>query len=64
MRTVTLVIWSALLVVAVVLETAGRGGVSPIPPLERVLRGVRSAALGRGVLVLGWMWLGWHLFAR
>jgi hypothetical protein len=25
---------------------------------------VMSSWAGRVILVLGWMWLGWHLFAR
>jgi hypothetical protein len=59
-----LVIWSALIVTALVLETLGRRAASTLPPLEVLLRRVRSASLGRAALVLTWIWLGWHLFAR
>jgi hypothetical protein len=59
-----LVIWSALLMTALVLETLGRRAVGTLPPLECVLRRLRSAPLGRAGIALAWMWLGWHLFAR
>lgn len=28
------------------------------------LRAVQRGTIGRWVLLLGWWWLGWHLFAR
>jgi Family of unknown function (DUF6186) len=37
------------------------------PPVARpsvVLEWLATRSLVRIVLVLGWMWLGWHLFAR
>ncbi len=27
-------------------------------------RGVMANRVGRWVVLLGWMWLGWHLFVR
>ena len=64
MRTATLAVWSALLIAALVLETLGRRDTTTFAPLKGVLRALRSASLGRGALVLAWIWLGWHLFAR
>ena len=28
------------------------------------LRGVQRGRVGRWLVLLGWWWLGWHLFAR
>lgn len=45
-------------VVALVL-TQGR-----FPSLGPSVRRITANPWGRGLLVLGWMWLGWHAFAR
>ena len=37
-----------------------RGG----PTAGQVLRSARGHLAGRLVLVIGWVWLGWHVFAR
>jgi hypothetical protein len=41
-------------------HTAGSQPARPAVVLERVARG----SVLRVVLVLSWMWAGWHLFAR
>ena len=64
MRTVTFVIWGVLVVAALALEGAGRRRVGGLVPLSRVLRAARAPVVGRVALLLAWMWLGWHLFAR
>jgi hypothetical protein len=63
-RLVSLVIWGALGACAVGLEIAGRCGVAGFAPVGRVLAAVRAKPAGRAILVILWMWLGWHLFAR
>jgi hypothetical protein len=65
-RTATFLVWDLLgaaTVVLVVLAATGRGGVlrRPFAPVRAYLEGHRTA---RAAAVLGWMWLGWHLFAR
>jgi hypothetical protein len=60
----TLVVWAVLgaLVVGcqiVAVVTSGR-----FPGVGPLVRRVTVNPGGRGVLVLGWMWLGWHAFAR
>jgi hypothetical protein len=34
------------------------------PTAAHVLRSARGHLAGRLVLVIGWVWLGWHVFAR
>ncbi len=64
MRAVTLLLWAILLVAGVALEILGRRRLGELVPLDRALQRLRSVAIGRAALVLAWMWLGWHLFAR
>lgn len=35
-----------------------------VASLGAVVASLRRTRPGRAALVLGWMWLGWHLFAR
>ena len=35
-----------------------------LPTFGRTTDALVSSPWMRGVLTLGWMWLGWHLFAR
>jgi len=35
-----------------------------IPTAPEVLRGLLARKATRGLLLLFWMWLGWHAFAR
>lgn len=65
-RTASFAVWALLAAAALVLaalSVAGRGGVArrPLAPLVAYLSGHRVA---RVAAVVGWMWLGWHLFAR
>ena len=57
-------IWAALAAGVVSLEVVGRLGRFQLAPLSRVLAVLRDRPLGRAALVVAWMWLGWHLFAR
>ena len=49
-------------VIAVVVASLVPG--SAVPTLESVVSRWRAHRLGRVTLIVGWMWLGWHLFAR
>jgi hypothetical protein len=55
-------VWAALGVVVVALGLASRRGwcATPVAVLSRLATG----PVLRVVLVLGVMWVGWHLFAR
>jgi hypothetical protein len=63
-RATTFTVWALLAAAAIVLwllAVAGRAGVGrPGPLLLRVF----SPVARRCVLLVVWMWLGWHLFAR
>jgi Family of unknown function (DUF6186) len=63
-RDLILAVWTVLGVCVV-----GCGVLSVLRPFAVVTPRVAIGALmsswpGRVFLVLGWMWLGWHLFAR
>jgi hypothetical protein len=63
-RHVTLVVWAALGAVVVVGQLAAvlsRGRLRGVGSAVARLAGFR---FGRYLLVLAWMWLGWHAFAR
>ena len=46
------------------LALAGRRGRLGLRPAGELLDAVRSSLPVRLVLVLGWIWLGWHFLAR
>ena len=57
-------IWALLGLVTVLLWARSRAvGPSPARPAV-VLERLATGPILRLVLVLGWMWAGWHLFAR
>lgn len=56
--------WSILALLFALLETAARRPQSALVPLTQLTARVRDTAAGRGALVVGWAWLGWHVFAR
>lgn len=65
-RAATFLVWGLLgvaTVALVVLAATGRGGVlrRPFAPVRAYLSGHR---LVRVAAFLGWMWVGWHFFAR
>ena len=55
-------VWAALALAVVALGVASRRGIcaTPVEALSRLATG----PVLRVVLVLGVMWVGWHLFAR
>jgi hypothetical protein len=46
------------------LELLGRSQRTRIPTVGEWLGYVMRSAGGRAVILLGWLWLGWHCFAR
>lgn len=56
--------YAVLLVSLAALTIASRLPRSTIPTIGRMLASVRTTRLGRVLLVLGWAWVGWHLFVR
>jgi hypothetical protein len=57
-------IWAFLALATVLLCARSRAaGSAPARPAV-VLQRLATGPILRVVLVLGWMWVGWHLFAR
>jgi len=57
-------IWVLLAAALSALEIAGRLGLFGLAPFGRTLAALRNSAVGRAALIVLWMWVGWHLFAR
>ncbi len=58
------VLWVAAAVALCACEVAGRSLDHGWPTAAQLLRIARRHLAGRVVLVIGWLWLGWHVFAR
>ncbi len=63
-RHTTLIVWAVLGAGVVVLQLVAVRSTGRLPGLGTVVRRVATYRAGRYLLVLGWMWLGWHAFAR
>jgi hypothetical protein len=58
-------VWAVLAALLLALELAARTGFRlTLPTFDEVVATVGGAPAGRVALMLGWMWLGWHLFVR
>ncbi|MDQ4096912.1 MAG: DUF6186 family protein [Actinomycetota bacterium] len=57
--------YGLLATAAVVLDArARRGGSASVPTLAEVTSAVMRWGPARVSVLAGWLWLGWHLFAR
>ena len=63
-RAITIAGFAAAIVALVVLELLARRENSTIPKLGEWLGFVMRPKAGRALILLGWLWLGWHYFAR
>jgi Family of unknown function (DUF6186) len=63
-RSTTMLVWAALGATAVMGQVVARLSDEGFPGLGTVVKRVTVSRVGRSVLVLAWMWLGWHAFAR
>jgi hypothetical protein len=63
-RTATLALWATLGALVGILVLADLFRHRGATPLGAVVRQVKARWAGRAALVLLWMWLGWHAFAR
>jgi Family of unknown function (DUF6186) len=63
-RVVTLAIWGVLGAGFIVCWAVSVLRPAAIPTPRAAVGAVASSRPGRVLLFLGWMWLGWHLFAR
>jgi hypothetical protein len=60
----TFVVWAVVVLVlvgcqAVAVATRGR-----LPTVGALVRWSNGGPIRRGLVVLAWMWVGWHTFAR
>jgi Family of unknown function (DUF6186) len=63
-RATTIIGFSALITALIVLEMLGRRKTNSIPTLGEWLGYVMRPRAGRALVLLGWLWLGWHFFSR
>lgn len=62
-RTVTLAGYAVVLAGLVAMQTVAVR-TRRVPTLVEALRVWTRRAPGRVIVIAGWLWLGWHLFAR
>ena len=62
-RTITLVGYAVVAAALVGCQVAALVG-GRIPTLGQALLAVTRRPAGRWLLVVGWLWIGWHLFVR
>jgi Family of unknown function (DUF6186) len=63
-RAITIAGFAAIIAALVVLEILGRRETNRIPALGEWLGYIMRPRAGRVLILLGWLWLGWHYFAR
>jgi hypothetical protein len=63
-RAITIIGFSAVIAALIVLEMLGRRKTNKIPTLGEWLGYVMRPRAGRALVLLGWLWLGWHFFSR
>jgi hypothetical protein len=63
-RVLTILGFAAVIAALAVLELLGRREGSRIPTLGEWLGYVMRSRAGRLLILLGWLWLGWHYFSR
>ena len=63
-RPVTIIGFAAVIAALVALEIIGRRRTTRVPSLGEWLGYLMRARAGRALILLGWLWLGWHYFAR
>jgi hypothetical protein len=64
MRTITIVGFAVVIAALLILEILGRNPRTRIPALGEWLGYVMRSPAGRALVLVGWLWLGWHYFAR
>jgi len=63
-RAITVIGFVGIIAVLAVLETLARRKIGRIPTLGEWLGFVMRRPPGRALVLAGWLWLGWHYFAR
>jgi hypothetical protein len=60
----TFVVWGLLASGVVACAVVAAWSKGRFPTLGRVVSRITATRTGQVLLVVGWMWLGWHAFAR
>lgn len=63
-RTVVLVVWAVLAGAVAACVILGIGSRRRVPTFGALVDRGTNRLVWRVLLILGWMWLGWHFFAR
>ncbi len=63
-RVITAVGFGLIIATLMLLEVLGRRRTNKIPTTGEWLGYVMRPRAGRALILLGWLWLGWHYFAR
>ena len=63
-RHFTLIVWAVLGAVVVCVQIVAVLSKGGFPGLGAVVTRAGAGRVGRSLVVLAWMWLGWHAFAR
>jgi hypothetical protein len=63
-RVITIIGFACVIIAIFALEIIGRRRTNRIPTLGEWLGFLMRAWAGRVLIMLGWLWLGWHYFAR
>jgi Family of unknown function (DUF6186) len=61
---VTAIGFAVIIAAMVLLEVVGRRRTNKIPTTGEWLGYLMRPPAGRALILLGWLWLGWHYFAR
>jgi hypothetical protein len=64
MKALFLTVWIVLGLAAVVAEVVGLLSGGRFPTLGDVMSFLMRSRVGRWFVLIGWVWLGWHLFVR
>jgi hypothetical protein len=63
-RVITIIGFVGVISALVTLEIVARRDTNRIPTVGQWLGYLMRARAGRLLVLLGWLWLGWHYFAR
>jgi len=63
-RAETIIGFVVIIGALIILEILGRRKNNRIPAVGEWLGYVMRPRSGRALILLGWLWLGWHYFAR
>lgn len=63
-KVTTIVGFAIIVAILVLLEVLARRRTNRIPTTGEWLGYIMRPKAGRALILLGWLWLGWHYFAR